>query len=381
VGSHSLAVWRDYLRFHVIDRYAEVLPQRFAQQSSQMRRVLEGDTLIRSSREQRALDATNNTLPDAVGHLYADRYFPPETKAKVQTIAANVIDAFAKRLEAVQWMAPATKTEALSKLRTLYFGVGYPETWPDMSGLWIDANDPIGNLQRASDWSYRNALANLEKLADRRAWVMAPQTVGAYSIPPQNAYNFAAALLQAPKFDATASDAANYGALGAIFGHEISHFVDRLGADYDAEGRMHHWWTDADETQFAAHAEPLVSQFSGYHPFPDIAINGKLTLSENVADLGGLAAAFDAYRHTLGSRVNDKDFVRQQDRLFFVAFARAWRVKIRDDAMRTQVSSNDHAPEPYRVLTVRNIDAWYDAFDVIPGQQLYLQPSARVRIW
>src|SRR5882757_994809 len=150
---------------------------------------------------------------------------------------------------------------------------------------------------------------------------MSPQTVGAYSIPPQNAYNFAAALLQAPKFDATASDAANYGAIGAIFGHEVSHFVDRLWADYDAEGRMHHWWTDADETQFVALAEPLVSQFSSYHPFPDVAINGKLTLSENIADLGGLAAAFDAYRRTLGDRVNDKDFVRQQDRQFFIAFA------------------------------------------------------------
>ncbi len=385
VGSYSLAVWRDYLRFHLIDRYAEVLPQRFAKLSSQMRHLVKGDAEhdapTRRSRERRALQATGNALPDAVGRLYVDRYFPSETRARVQKIAANVIDSFARRVEAAQWMAPTTRSEALSKLTTMYFGVGYPDTWPDLSRLKIDATDPIGNLQRATDWSYRNALANLEKPTDRREWVISPQTVGACSIPPQNAYNFAAALLQVPKFDPTASDAANYGSIGAIFGHEISHFVDRLGADYDAQGRMHHWWTEADATRFAALEQPLVSQFSNYHPFPDVAINGKLSLTENIADLGGLAAAFDAYRRTLGERVNDKDFVRQQDRQFFIAFARAWRIKIGDDALRAQATNSDHAPERYRVLTVRNIDAWYDAFAVTPGQRLYLAPSARVRIW
>jgi predicted metalloendopeptidase len=184
-----------------------------------------------------------------------------------------------------------------------------------------------------------------------------------------------------PKFDPKASDAANYGAIGAIIGHEVSHFTDTLGADYDATGALRRWWTPEDLEHYEASSQLLANQFSAYRPFPDLAINGKLTLVENVADLGGLAAAFDAYRRTLGTKVNDKEFVRQQDRQFFIGFARSWRSKLTDEALRTQVATNDHAPESYRVATVRNMDAWYDAFDVVPGQKLYLEPKARVHIW
>ena len=197
----------------------------------------------------------------------------------------------------------------------------------------------------------------------------------------QNAYDFAAALLQAPKFDSTASDAANYGAIGAIIGHDISHYVDVLGADYDTAFAERHWWTAEDMARFQAAAEPLVQQFNGYRPFPDVAVNGSLTRTENVADLAGLTAAFEAYRLTLGSGARDPAFVRQQDRQFFIAWARSWRVRIREDALRTQAASGDHAPENYRVDTVRNLDAWYEAFDVRPGQHLYLEPAARVRVW
>jgi predicted metalloendopeptidase len=197
----------------------------------------------------------------------------------------------------------------------------------------------------------------------------------------QNAYNFAAALLQPPKFDPAASDAANYGAIGAILGHEVSHTVDTIGADYDASGRKMRWWTETDLAQYQAVTEPLVQQFSGYRPFPDLAIDGKRTLVENVADLAGLVSAFDAYRHSLGPRADDKEFVHQQDREFFIGFARAWRGKYRDEGLRTQVISNDHAPESWRVATVRNLDAWYEAFDVQPGDRLYLEPKARVHIW
>ena len=212
-------------------------------------------------------------------------------------------------------------------------------------------------------------------------WWIAPQTVGAVLVFQQNAYNFPAALLQAPKFDPTASDAVNYGAIGAIFGHEASHTVDTLGADYDATGRKTHWWTAEDLVNFNAATAPLVNQFSSYRPFADKAIDGKLTLVENIADLGGLAAAFDAYRRTLGSKVNDKEYVRQQDRQFFIGFARCWRSKATEAALRRQVATNDHAPESFRISTVRNIDAWYEAFDVLPGQRLYLEPQARVHIW
>jgi predicted metalloendopeptidase len=360
------------LRFHVINRYADVLPRDFAEVS---------DSSTPNAREQRAMDATSKAMPEAVGRMYAEMYFPADIKAKVQAILANVIDAFGKRIEAVQWMTPATKTQALSKLKTMYFGVGYPEKWADYSGLTVDAGDSVGNLERASDLAYRNALIKLDRPIDMTEWAIAPQTVAAVYIPQQNSYNFSAALIQAPKFDPTASDATNYGAIGAILGHEISHFVDPLGADFDSEGMPHHWWTKEDTAQFEVLSEGLANQFSSYRPFADLSINGKLTLSENVADLGGLAAAFDAYRRTLGAKAGDRDYVRQKDREFFIGFARAWRVKMRDDALRTQAAANDHAPENFRVSTVRNMDAWYEAFDVQPGQRLYLEPKSRVRIW
>jgi putative endopeptidase len=197
----------------------------------------------------------------------------------------------------------------------------------------------------------------------------------------QNMYDFPAGLLQAPKFDSTASDAASYGAIGSTIGHDVAHFIDVLGADYEVSGRMRHWWTPEDMTRFEAAAEPLVTQFNAYHPFPDVSVNGKLGRTENVADLAGLAAAFDAYRLTLGSRATDKAFVQQSDREFFIAFAQAWRVRLSESAMRKQAATNDHAPEMYRVSTVRNFNAWYEAFDVRPGQRLYLEPGARVHIW
>jgi len=376
IASYPLQTWQDYLRFHVVDRYRDVLPRAFAKDS--------GDPSGASKfipREKRAMEATNKAMPDAVGRMYVETYFPTESKIKAQAIAANVIDAFAKRIEAIEWLSTATRTLAVSKLKAMYFGVGYPDRWADYSRLTIDAGDPVGNLQRVAYWDYQNALAKLDQPADATEWAPSPQSVAAYSIPLQNAYNFCAALLQAPKFDPRSSDAANYGAIGAIFGHEISHFVDLLGAEYDVQGAMHHWWTSDDKLRFEALSKPLIEQFSSYSPFPDLSINGKLTLSENIADLGGLAAAFDAYRRTLGNKAKDKDYVRQQDREFFIGFARAWRVKIRQDALRTQVATNDHAPENFRVSTVRNMDAWYDAFDVVPGQRLYLEPKARVRIW
>jgi predicted metalloendopeptidase len=281
-------------------------------------------------------------------------------------------------------MSPESKAMALAKLKVLYVGVGYPEKWQDDPDLAVNTMDPVGNLRRVADRQYRLTLARLGKPIDNTEWCVAPQWVGAVTLFQQNSHNFTAALLQAPKFDAGASDAMNYGAIGAIIGHEVSHFVDVLGAEYEADGRFRRWWPPEDIARYDASNAALVDQFSTYRPFPDLAIDGKLTLTENIADLGGLAAAFDAYRAnlgaTLGSRAAGKEFVRQQDRQFFIGYARSWRSKYREDGLRKQLAS-DHAPERYRIATVRNIDAWYDAFDVQPGQQLYLEPTARVRIW
>ena len=239
----------------------------------------------------------------------------------------------------------------------------------------------MGNLRRVSDRAYRDAVARLGQPVNLKYWYIAPQTVGAILVFQQNAYVMSAALLEPPKYDPASSDAAAYGSVGALIGHDLTHYIDVLGADYDTEHRMRHWWTPEDMQRFQALALPLVDQFAAYQPLPGLSINGKLTLTENIADLGGLAAAFDAYRQTLGSRVTDTDYVRSQDREFFIAYAQTLRRKISEGAMRTQVATNDHAPEDYRADTVRNLDAWYDAFDVRPGQRLYLEPSARVRVW
>ena len=379
VASQPLSAWLDYLRFHFIHAHADVLPRAFAEEAS----AAPGSALSRqrSSRAQRALEATQQAMSGVLGRLYVERYFPAEQKARVQTITANVIEAFRQRVEAVTWLSPATKREALAKLKALYFGVGYPEKWQDYSGLRLSEVDAVGNQQRLAEWNHRLALARLGQPVDVTEWWITPQTAGAVLLFQQNAYNFSAALLQAPKFDPSASDAANYGAIGAIIGHEVSHFVDTLGADYDVAGRKANWWTAEDMAGYEAATGPLVVQFSNYRPFPDRPINGKLTLVENLADLGGLAAAFDAYRRTLGSKASDKEYVRQHDREFFIGFARSWRSKTREDALRAQITTNDHAPENFRVATVRNIDAWYVAFDVQPGQRLYLEPNARVHIW
>ncbi len=381
VASTPLAVWQDQLRFHLIARYADVLPTEFGSEAAALRAVVNAAAPVNEPRAARASMATQNALPEAVGRLYVAKYFSPAMKAQVQTIAADVIAAFGQRIQALPWLTPETKAQALVKLKGIYFGVGYPEHWKDYSRLRLDAHDALGNAQRVADWNYHTALAKLGTPVDMTEWWMAPQRVGAVSLPLQNGYNFAAALLQATKFDPHASAATNYGAIGAIIGHEVSHFFDDLGGENDAQGLPRKWRSESDVAQFHAAAQPLVEQYASYHPAPDLSIDGKLTWSENIADLGGLAAAFDAYRHTLGAQAKDPANVRAQDRDFFIGFARSWRAKLTDAELRKQVASDAHAPEGFRIATVRNIDAWYEAFDVQPGDRLYLEPRLRVRIW
>jgi putative endopeptidase len=383
VAEQPVQVWKDYLRVRLIDAYGEVLPRAYAEQVSALRgkNVDEQPQGGLAQRTIKATDATQAAMSDAIGRLYVERHFPPAHKARVRAIADNVIAAFTRRVEAATWMSPASKTQALAKLKTVYFGLGYPDKWADYSDLNVSPIDAVGNLQRIADRNYRHTLAKLGKPVDKTEWSLPPQRPSAVLFFQQNSYNFAAALLQLTKFDPTASDAANYGAIGAIVGHEVSHFVDTLGMDYEADGRLRRWWTDEDTKRYEALTEPLTKQITSYRPLPDIAINGKVTMVENVADLGGLAAAFDAHRTALGAKVSDKDYVRQQDRQFFIGFARSWRSEMTDDALRKYIANDNHTPEKYRIAIVRNIDAWYDAFDVQPRHKFYLEPKARVRIW
>jgi predicted metalloendopeptidase len=373
VASEPLESWKDYLRFHAIDDSAAVLPRAFADAAAEMR----GD---RRTRDELAQAATQSAMAEAIGELYADRYFPPAQKERVRRVIANVAAAFREHAARAAWLSPESRKVALAKLDALYVGIGYPETRESWNDLRIEPDDAFGNRQRVADRGDRRALARLAKPYDPHEWVLTPQTVGAVLIFQQNAYEFAAALLQPPKYDAAASDAATYGAIGAIIGHDMSHFVDVLGADYEPDGRMRRWWSADDTAKFEAAAEPIVRQFSEYQPVPGLRVDGKLTRTENVADLAGLTAAFEAYRASLGAKAGDRDSVRASDREFFIAFAQAFGVKTNEAALRAQVAT-DHAPEMYRMDTVRNLDAWYAAFDVVPGQRLYLEPRARVHVW
>ncbi len=381
IQTSPLKVWKDYLSFHLIDQYSDVLPRAYAKPSIAFHESESAGQQSSSSREQRAQAATLKAMPEGVAQLYVEHYFPAAWKARLQSIVADVTEAFGKRIEAASWMTPIAKRTALSKLKRIYFGVGYPDAWRDHASLTIDPADALGNAMRISKWNYRFALSKLGKPVNRLEWCIPAHTVGAVLGPLQLTYNFPAGLLQAPKFDPDASDAFNYGAIGAIIGHELSHFFDPLGADFDEDSRPRTWWTDQDRRQFQTASQALVDQYTGYRIREKVAIDGKLTLSENTADLGGLAAAFDAHRKKLDSKNLNQADVHQQDRQFFIGFARSWRGKITDAELRKQVATDSHAPDCYRIATVRNIDAWYEAFDVQPGQRLYLEPKLRVRIW
>ncbi|WP_338681047.1 M13 family metallopeptidase [Janthinobacterium sp. TB1-E2] len=377
VGSVPLATWKDFLAFHTINHFSTTLPKAAADQRFAFYGSALSGTPQQSLRSKRALAATNAALSDAVGKLYVERYFPPESKARVQDMVTNIVAAFSRRIDKLDWMAPATKAQAQEKLKTLYVGVGYPERWENYAGLRVVRGDALGNVQRAEQFHYRQELAKLGQSPDRKAWAMPAQLVNAVNLPLQNALNFPAAILQPPFFDPAASDAANYGGIGATIGHEISHSFDDQGAQFDAQGKLRDWWTPADLAHFQSASKQLVAQFAAYKPFPDLAVNGQLTLSENLADLAGVAAAHDAF--TLSQQ--GKPAQPGADRDFFTGYGVSWRSKAREAAARQQILTDGHAPAQYRAATVRNLDAWYPAFDVKPGQQLYLAPEQRVRVW
>jgi endothelin-converting enzyme/putative endopeptidase len=332
-------------------------------------------------RWQRGVFVVDGYLGDVIGQIYAKRYFSPEAKAQVEAMVANLIAAFRKRIEALSWMDATTKAEAEAKLSTLYVGVGYPETWHDYSNFEVKADDIFGNLWRGNVADYQRQIARLGKAVDRHEWSMTPQTVNAVNLPLQNALNFPAAILQPPFFDPQAPAADNYGAIGTVIGHEISHTFDSEGAAFDSKGRVRNWWTPEDLKHFEAATAQLAAQYDTYKPFPDLAINGKQTLSENIADVAGIAAAYDGYRASLSGKPAPVEDGFSGDQQFFLAFGQNWGEKTREAALRQQVMTDPHAPGEYRAATVRNIDAWYAAFDVKAGEKLFLAPGERVRIW
>lgn len=381
VSSTPLETWKDWLAFHVIEDYAGGLPKAFSDERfAFFGKILSGVPEQRV-RWKRGVDLVNNYLGDDVGQLFAQRYFPPESKAQVEAMVVNIVAAFRKRINALTWMDAATKAEAQAKLDTLYVGVGYGESWHDYAGFEVKADDLFGNLWRGDLAEYHRQVARLGGSIDRKEWSMTAQTINAVNLPLQNALNFPAAILQPPAFDPKAPAAANYGSIGAIIGHEISHTFDSEGSAFDSKGRMRNWWKPDDLAHFQAATAKLAAQYDSYKPFPDLALNGKQTLAENIADLAGLIAAHDAYKGSLGGQAASPQDGFSADQEFFLAFAQAWAEKDRDAALRQQVLTDTHSPGKYRALTVRNVDAWYAPFQVQAGDKLYLAPPDRVRIW
>jgi putative endopeptidase len=381
IGSQPLETWKDYLTYQVLDDCSFLLPKAFAEEGFTFYGKVLSGTLQMRERWKRAVDSTSFALGDAVGRLYVQHYFTPEAKATAEAMVANLVQAFGRRIDSLAWMSPQTKAKAKEKLATLKVGVGYPSNWRDYSGLEIVRDDALRNALEAELYEYRRNLAKLGRPVDRSEWWMTPQTVNAVNLPIQNALNFPAAILQPPYFDPKADPAQNYGAIGAVIGHEISHSFDDQGSQFDAAGRLADWWKPEDFAHFKEASNRLVAQYNAYRPFPDLAVNGRQTLGENIADVAGLSVAYDGYRLSLGGKPAPMSQGLTGDQRFFVSFAQSWRNKMREPLMRQLVVTDGHAPSEYRADAVRNIDAWYDAFGVKPGQALYLPPGNRVRLW
>lgn len=376
-----IADWKAYLTARVIDRNGGMLPKAFYDERFAFYGTEIGGVPTPPPRTRRVIDLMNALMPEEVGREYVARWFPADSKKAVQDMVTSIVDAFRHRIDALPWMADTTKAKAKAKLDTLKVGVGYPDQWADDSALVIKRDDAFGNVERAERFDSDRRMSSIGKPLDRTKWEMPAQVVNAQNLPIRNALSFPAGILVAPFFDPSRTAAANYGAIGAVMGHEISHSFDNQGATFDAQGRFVNWWTPDDFAHFEAAGQALAAQFSAYKPFPDASVDGKQCLAENLADLAGLAAAYDAWHASLNGAQAPMQDGFTGDQQFYLSFAQTWQTKMREPTERTRLKIDTHAPPHYRVFTVRNLDAWYAAFDVQSSDPLYLAPTDRVRVW
>jgi putative endopeptidase len=377
-----VASWRTYLAYHYLRGHAAVLPKAFDDEVFDFYgRTLNGQPEQRA-RWKRGVQSTNGALGEAVGQVYVQRHFSPDAKAKMVQLVENLREAYGRRIDALPWMTPETKRVAHEKLRTFRPKIGYPDRWRDYSALTVRRGDAFGNTVRAAVFDWQRNVARLGHPTDRDEWFMTPQTVNAYYNPVFNEIVFPAAILQAPFFDPAADPAVNYGAIGGVIGHEMGHGFDDQGAKYDPLGVLRSWWHPADEKAFQVLGDRLAAQYGGYEALPGLKLNGRLTLGENIGDVGGVSVALEAYRLSLGGAPAPVlDGITGEQR-FFLGWAQVWRELIRDQALRNRVMTDPHSPARFRVNgVVRNVDAWYEAFGVKPGDALYLPPEQRVHIW
>ena len=380
----DLDEWRDWLRYAIVRSMAPYLSSAFVDESfAFFGRTLTGAPELRA-RWKRGVGLVERAMGEAVGATYVERHFKPAAKAAMDDLVANLVEAYRDSIETLEWMTPATRERALEKLQKFTPKIGYPDRWRDYSSLEIDASDLLANVQAAGEFEFQRELKKIGSPIDRDEWFMTPQTVNAYYNPGFNEIVFPAAILQLPFFDEDRDAAANYGAIGAVIGHEIGHGFDDQGSRFDGDGRLHDWWTEEDRTAFEARTASLIAQYDALEPTetPGHHVNGALTIGENIGDLGGLGIAWKAYLLSLdGAEPPVIDGLTAAQR-FFLSWAQAWQIAIRPEEALRLLSIDPHSPNEFRCnQIVRNLDAFYEAFDVTPDDQLWLEPDARVAIW
>ncbi|MEG3123721.1 M13 family metallopeptidase [Sphingomonas sp. GB1N7] len=378
-----VSTWQDWMKFRLATSMSGVLPKAFDEASFAFYGKTLSDQPEQRARWKRGLAVVNGAMGEAVGEIYVKRHYPAESEAKMSELIANLRAAYKERITANTWMDAKTKEQALAKLAAFDPRIGHPVKYIDYSALKIDRNDPVGNLIRAGEFQHQLDLDRLKKSVDRSLWNMTPQTVNAYYSPFTNQITFPAAILQAPYFDPKADAAVNYGAIGAIIGHEMGHGFDDQGSKFGPTGKFENWWTPEARTAFTARTSALSKQYDGYEPIPGTHIKGALTLGENIGDLGGVETSYAAYQKYQATHGKAKTIDGLTgDQRFFLAYAQAWQSKLREGAARARLLTDPHSPPFYRVNgIVRNVDAWYAAFGVKPGDKLYLAPAERVHIW
>jgi putative endopeptidase len=381
IAAAPLGALKDQLLVRSIDSYASYLPRKFDQERFRFFGTVLSGTPEQEARWKRAVNFTVGTMGDDVSRLYVAKYFPPETKAAADTMVRNIIAAMGRRIDKLEWMSPETKVKAHAKLAAFTPKIGYPSKWRDMSGLVIKRDDLVGNAMRSNKYDYAYMIGKLGGPIRRWEWGMTPMQINAYANFGMVEIVFPAAILQPPFFDPNADAAVNYGGIGAVIGHELSHHFDDQGAKYDLTGKLIDWWTPGDVKQFTMRLDKYEQQINSYEPLPGMHVNGKLTMGENVADLAGLTVAHDAYLASLNGAAPPVIGGMSADQRFYLGWAQVWRCKSREAALRQQLLTDPHSPCPVRTDVVRNMDPWYSAFDVKPGQKLYLAPADRVRIW
>jgi putative endopeptidase len=382
IGATPVRTWQQYMTFKLLEAYAGVLPAAFGDAHFEFRGRVLGGLQEPRPRGTRAITATEGALGEVAGRMYVERHFTPEARARMQQLVDNLMEAFRQGIDELEWMGAGTKLEAQAKLARFNVKIGYPDEWRDYSGLDVRDGDALGNQMRAAGFAVERMFGRLGQPIQRGEWAMTPQTVNAYYSPTMNEIVFPAAILQPPFFNLEADDAVNYGAIGGVIGHEISHGFDDQGSRSDGDGNLRDWWTAEDAAAFAERTGRLAEQYSGYCPLDGLCIDGRVALGENIGDLSGLTVAHRAYRLSLGGADAPVIDGFTGDQRFFLGWAQIWRMNYREEALRQRVMIGPHSPNMYRVNgVVVNMPEFHAAFDVRPGDALYLPPEQRVKIW